>query len=589
MESLRTTAQWLMPVEKEKISGERYDIYPTHLLPDDQIFVGYLSLARKISIENVVIIDGYVGVFWDVFRQNLNRALCSLGVRAVWWDVQAALKTEAEINRMAEPFLGGDDPIFGKKTGLNLSDYFDAAGLKKLCPEPEAGVNILIGCGAALAGWEGCLIYIDVPKNEIQFRAKAGQVTNLGVAEPMHPKKMYKRFYFVDWILLNKHKKALLPRMDVVVDGQHLDTISWISGEDLRAGLRQLACNGFRVRPWFESATWGGQWIKKHIPGLQTDVPNYAWSFELIVPENGILFESSSQMFEVSFDTLMFEAGEKVVGSDCYQQYGDEFPIRMDYLDNMEGGNLSLQCHPKREYARQHFGELMAQEETYYILDCKDDAVVYLGFQDGIRPEEFEKALQDSFRHKAVLEVDRYVKTLPSQKHGLYLIPPGTLHSSGRNNLVLEISTTPYIFTFKMYDWLVLDLDGKPRPLNIGRGMENLCFDRCGQKVEQELVSHPYLSERGQDWELWHLPTHPNHSYDVHRLEFYREVEVFTEGKCHVLNLVEGKKVSIETEGGMYQEITYGETFVIAATAGRYRLTNLSGDKVKVVKAYMKS
>lgn len=587
MKEIRKTTQFVLPVNKASAS-HGYDIYPIHRLPSGSVCIGYESLAEQIAHDRCVIIDGYVGVMFDEIQLRLNDVLLQKGIKPLWWRIDAALKEESEINKIAEPFLGGNDPIFGKRATFGLEAYFDAEKLSKIKPDENAAINILIGCGAALAGWRGTLIYIDLPKNEVQFRARAGAITNLGVGEAFPPKVMYKRFYFVDWVILNRHKKTILPLIDIWVDGQRPDTVTWIEGEKIRAALRQMAHNGFRVRPWFEPGAWGGQWIKGHIDGLSKDVPNYAWSFELIVPENGLLFESDGNMLEASFDTLMYEDGRSVVGNECYDTYGDEFPIRMDYLDNFDGGNLSIQCHPRKEYIQTHFGETMTQEETYYILDCKDDAVVYLGFQEGINPQEFEEALTESFRHATPLDIPKYIQSLPSRKHGLYLIPPGTLHSSGRNNLVLEISTTPYIFTFKMYDWLSLDLDGTPRPLNIKRAMENLYFERNGEIVGREHVSKPQLIEKGEDWQLYHLPTHPKHSYDVHRIHFNTEVAVKTAGKCHVLNLVEGELVRLEIAGGLVAELHYAETYVVSAAAGSYRLINCSNREVMVVKAFMK-
>lgn len=586
MSDLRKTTQYLLPLEKEPVKG--YDIYPVFDLGDGRIFSDYVSLAREMLRHGNVTIDGYAGVRFDILVKGLAEAFASIGVKPVWWNISAAMKPESEIDRMVSPYLGGDDPIFGFRAPLHIEDYFDMGRVAGMEPDPDARLNIIYGTGAALAGWDGMLVYADIPKNEIQFRSRAGSVTNLGASAPDAPKKMYKRFYFVDWVVLNRYKKSLLPRIDVFVDAQRESAITWASGADIRRGLDEMSVNGFRVRPWFEPGAWGGQWIKKHIPSLAQDVPNYAWSFELIVPENGLIFGSGGKMLEVSFDTVMYEAGEKVVGKECYGMYGDEFPIRMDYLDNFDGHNLSIQCHPHKDYIQKNFGEVLTQEETYYILDTCKDAVVYLGFQDDIVPEEFEKALTDSFKNAEPLDVPRYINAEPAHKHDLFLIPPGTLHSSGMNNLVLEISTTPYIFTFKMYDWLNMDLDGKPRPLNIRRAMENLCFDRKGEKIKKEHVCHPYLMEKGPDWELWHMPTHPKHSYDVHRYRIGSEVLVNTEGKCHVLNLVEGETADVVTAGGRTFHLSYAETLVISAAAGSYRIVNTSGREIMVVKAFMK-
>lgn len=586
MSVLRKTTQYVLPVAKGTANG--YDIYPTHDLGTGKIFCDYLSLARRIAGRKQIVVDGYAGVRFDLFVRELNEAFGTLGITPVWWSVDAARKPAEEIDRMIAPWLGGDDPIFGFRTPLRLEAFFDADKLKTIQPDPAAQMNILIGTGAALAGWEGELLYIDIPKNEIQFRARAGSIVNLGAAAPEAPKRMYKRFYFVDWVVLNRHKKELLPAIGIFVDGQREREITWAEGAEVRRGLEMLSDNCFRVRPWFEPGAWGGQWIREHIAALPHDVPNYAWSFELIVPENGLIFSSDGAMLEVSFDTLMFQAGEKVVGEQCYGEYGDEFPLRMDYLDNFDGGNLSIQCHPQREYIRRNFGEVLTQEETYYILDTRPGAEVYLGFREDIVPEEFERALTESFENGTELDVPRYVNAEPAARHDLFLIPPGTLHSSGRNNLVLEISTTPYIFTFKMYDWLALDLDGRPRPLNIRRAMENLCFDRRGEAVKRELVAHPVLLEKGPDWELWHLPTHRNHSYDVHRYKLATSVDVRTEGRSHVLNLVEGEGAEVETANGMRFHLNYAETLVVSAAAGSYRIVNSSKGAIMVVKAFMK-
>jgi mannose-6-phosphate isomerase class I len=583
----RETQQYLMPAQKPTAAPGGYDLYPAHPLGEGLIQAGCAGLAREFLKQRVVLLDGYQGVFFGDLRARLQPFFDAAGATVNWLDVSSALKSPAEIDWLIAPFLGGDDPIFGTRASLSLEDFFDAQKRPQLRPDPAYDLNIIYGPGAALAPAEGLLAYVDLPKNELQFRARAQSITNLGAAAAFDPKAMYKRCYFVDWVVLNQHKQTLLPQLDLLVDGQRPAEITWAHAADIRRGLAQLSRNVFRVRPWFEPGVWGGQWCRQHVAGLNPEAPNYAWSFELITPENGLVFESSGHLLEVSFDCLMFQEAAAVLG-DAFARFGTAFPIRFDFLDTFHGGNLSVQCHPLPEYAKAHFGEAFTQEETYYILDAGKDAVVYLGFQEGIEPAAFEQALTASFERGAALEVERYVQKLPARKHDLFLIPPGTIHASGQNNLVLEISATPYIFTFKLYDWLRPDLDGKPRPLNIERGMANLRFERQGRYVAEKLKPQPVRLEQGPDWALYHLPTHEEHFYDIHRIHLKSQVEIRTNDQFHVLNLVEGQAIRVETQQGLTMRFSYAETFVVPAAAGAYRLINEGGGEALVVKAFVK-
>lgn len=588
----RKTTQQVMPAIKPPTPFDQYDIYPAFPLEPGLILAGYDLLAETITKTQKVIIDGFPGVFWEHFQSKLSASLEARGMKAHFVSVAGALLSPEEIEQRIAPYLGGSDPLFGFRYQGKLIDFFDADRLKNLSPNPQAEVNVLYGCGAALAGWEGLLLYVDVPKNEIQFRARAKSITNLGAAEPLDPKLAYKRSYFIDWPVANKHKAAILSDVDWFVDEQCPDYPTFLSANELHAALHKMAHSFFRARPWFEPGPWGGQWIKNHIQQLNQEVSNYAWSFELITPENGLAFQSGERMFEVSFDTLMFQEYQAVLG-DCAENFKCEFPIRYDFLDTMDGGNLSIQVHPRPDYIRSNFGETFTQDECYYILECAPEAHVNLGFKDNVNPQEFQAALIHSSQTGETLDVSRFIQSLPAQKHDFFLIPNGTIHGSGIGNLVLEISATPYIFTFKMYDWLRMDLDGKPRTLNIERALENVYFERKGEVIEKEYVSHPVILEQSHTGDSWqrvvHLPTHVNHFYDVHRLEFNHSMEVETLGSCHVLSLVEGRLVRIETPDGAEAVFHFAETFVVPAAAKKYRLTSLEGNEIKVLKTFIKS
>jgi mannose-6-phosphate isomerase class I len=189
--------------------------------------------------------------------------------------------------------------------------------------------------------------------------------------------------------------------------------------------------------------------------------------------------------------------------------------------------------------------------------------------------------------------VEQYVNKWPARKHDHFLIPAGTIHCSGRNGMVLEISATPYIFTFKLWDWGRLGLDGKPRPIHLKHGVANLQWDRTKEWVKENLINRTKPLAQGDGWQEERTGLDERQFIETRRHWFTGPVLHDTHGTVNVLNLVEGSEVTVDSPQGKFppMAVHYAETFIVPAAVGEYRVTPRSDTSkpFATVKAFVRS
>jgi mannose-6-phosphate isomerase class I len=433
----------------------------------------------------------------------------------------------------------------------------------------------VFGYGSSLVANPDILIYADMPRWEIQQRMRKSQVTALGVDNRKDPFSIqFKRGFFIDWHVLDKHKKKLFKKVDYWLDTVK-DKPKLIDRDTFFKGIDITANSPFRVVPFFDPAPWGGQWMKE-VCGLDKSVENYGWCFDCVPEENSLLFNIQGELFEMPSINLIFLKTREILGDPVESRFGDSFPIRFDLLDTMGGGNLSLQVHPTIQYAKESFGLPYTQDESYYVLDAKEDAKVYLGLKKGIDSNQMIADLEEANSNPdVVFDENKYINILPAKKHDHYLIPAGTIHCSGGNSVVLEISATPNLFTFKLWDWNRLGLDGKPRPINLERGKEVIRWERDEDFVKNELVNQFVETAKGDGWYEEQTGLHKNEFIETRRQTFTKQVRHTTGNSVNVLTLLEGKEVIVESPSNAFEPfiVHYAEAFIVPAHIKEYTIT----------------
>ena len=560
----------------------RYEADPCHAITG-VVGVGYRLAVAALTAGTVLAVDGPFAD-WDLIAAEICGALAAREIAvkqvdmrehfAAWPDI-VALTASAELEH---------DPDFAPLSRAGLADLLATAPAEAA---PDA-VTVVFGPGAALVEHDQ-LWYADLPKRYAEAEIAAGTARNLGQPAGTGPGTT-RRLFYIDWPVLDRHRDAVAAEVDLWLDTQDSRAPAWLTGAALRDALAGLAGRPFRTRPTFNTTSWGGHWAQERL-GFNPEARNTALGYELIAPESGILVGNpGGARVEVPLQLLVALHPEAVLGAGVHATFGTSFPIRFDYLDTVGGGNLSVHCHPQRDYMQRVFGWPYTQHETYYMMVGGPDRRVFLGLRQGADLEAFRRDADRAVSDGVPFDVEHYVQTFPAIEHQLFLIPAGTPHGSGAGNVVLEISATPYLYSLRFYDWLRKDGEGRQRPVHVGHAFENLNPGRSGDAVSRDLVQEPRAVRWGEGWREDVIGQLPEMFFEVRRFEVAAGAIVHdaTDQRFHVLNVVAGEGLVVETGSGRRYPLAYAETLTIPASVGAYRVRPLGTEPVRYVKAFVR-
>lgn len=569
-----------------------YDKYPEIKITgfENEVFEGHEKIQQELASYRkessfCLTVECYPGVDDEILDmlQDIYEPEIIIRSEDIFYDSDI-------LNQMMESHLT-QDRVRGVMYYGEMGDFVDY----KKCTEMKKVLNsqkriLIYGVGASLISRGDLYIYCDMARWEIQCRYRKGMSNFKQNNQNEDTLKKIKRGFFIEWRIADKQKMKMFDEVDYFLDSNLFHQPKMLTGEALRSGLKQVVKRPFRLVPYFDPGVWGGQWMKE-VCGLDQSQDNFAWSFDGVPEENSLYLKYGNTRIEIPAMDLVLYQPKQLLGMNNYCRFGAEFPIRFDFLDTIGGQNLSLQVHPLTEYIKSHFGMTYTQDESYYILDSQEGGGVYLGLKENIQPQQMINDLKRAQKGECSFDADQYVNFFEAKKHDHFLIPAGTVHCSSSNCMVLEISATPYIFTFKLWDWDRLGLDGLPRPIHIEDGEKNIQWDRTTQWVKDNLVNNIEVIHDNDDYLEEKTGLHELEFIETRRYTSKNKTYHNCEKGVHMLNLVEGSQAIVESPTDSFEPfiVHYAETFILPSETKEYTIRPYDSEEtIRFVKAYVR-
>lgn len=571
---------------------------------------GVIPVAKRIAAllregKNVGI-DAYPGTDTRILLNVLKQV--SGGAFYEYVDAASLLKPAEELTEMLKPYLPEDrdiDPVllYGRRYKGGYAGLQVAEKVSALKEKLASGHGILVlGQGALAPELQDCYdvrVWMDVTPRTAALNFKYGRVRNIGAGEDLPYGLLMRRNYYVDFEIAVDVRWGLIRsgKMDLYITADVPEDMQLVTFAELKILFDEMCERPFRCRPVYLEGVWGGFYIHKqrHLP---KEMKNCAWVFDMIPMEVSIVAKLGDQEFEAPFFTFVQAMGEKLLGHQAFEQFGGYFPVRFNYDDTYHAnGNMSVQCHPDADYVMKNHDELGRQDESYYVCVTAQGAKTFLGFNEENSCEEFFAEARRAEKTHELIDYEKYINAVPSVPGTQVMIPAGTVHASGRNQVILEIgSLTVGSYTYKLYDYQRIDPQtGLPRPIHLKMGSQVIHGERTKQWVNDNLVNHGGTVREGKDqngnpWKEIIVGEHDLLYFSLRNLIFWDRIEDDTDGMFHVLALVDGEKVRISSVEDPSKSFVINslEIAVVPASLGKYTIENLGIGSVTVHKTLLK-
>ena len=572
------------------------------------------SIADKVRNEGAIVaFDGYTTTKFDLMVSLLARECDVFGFKIEFVDsYKRTFRSGEEIDAIIDPLLIWDkkiDPtlLYGKVYHggyIGLMDPAKVEAFKKDVPALKSpGTLVLVyGYGSLvkeLRPLYDVRCWFDITPMNSMLRIRAGEYANLGKKHTGIINRTIRRCYYCDFENAVQLRKELFAKGDL--DWYFLDNdranLQMMPFESFADICAQLVKYPFRAKPCYLEGVWGGTYMKEH-RHLPEKMRNAAWVFDFIPMEVSVLVEAGTEKLDINYCSFVHKEGVNLMSEKCVRKFKGYFPIRFNWDDSYHStGNMSIQCHSGGKFNIENYNEFGRQDESYYVVVTGHEAKTFIGFRDDADIPAFFKEIEAADTEHKECDYMKYVSYEESRPGLQVMLPAGTIHSSGRNQVILEIgSLTIGSYTYKMYDYLRLDFDGKQRPIHTKLGEENVAQHRRYSVIHDPnspdyIVQKPRLADSGEGWQEYILGENPQVYFSLRRLEFEKQCEQDTKGeKFHVLTLVDGSSVRIRSveHPERYFDLDFMEIACVPASMGKYVIENLGKEPIRVHKTCLR-